>query len=274
MPSLIPNQSPPPKPLSPGAIAIKKFRSAGDVGDIIFQLPAVKKLVGPHGKAIFYIEAAPYTRVRMERQNWRGLDRILKAQDYISDVLPWQGQSVDICLNDFRAVMQRALRQNQGRDVHISVWVSRAHRISENLHDEPWLTIEPVKVAPVVINRTGPGRPPHLVYHGKNFPWRRVVEKYHDNMVFIGSPLEHEVFQAVFGDVKYYPTPSLYEAAQVIAGCSLFIGGQSAPHAIAQGLGKPIILEVWHNGPNCLSTRQNVTNVWDHNVTLLEIENL
>jgi hypothetical protein len=246
---------------------VKTFRTAGDAGDALLSMPAVKAM----GGGIVFLEAANYTRERLTPDNWRGLDRILKAQSYIEDCREWTGGAVDVNLNDFRGLMFPQVRRGLHRDRHITDWVAMAHNLPLTIKDEPWLTIEPVKVAPVVINRTGPGRHPGHVYHGQNFPWGRVVQKYRTQAVFIGTALEHEIFAGVFGDVPYYSTPSLFEAAQVIAGASLFIGSQSCPHALAQGLGRPIILEVWHNGPNCLGTRPNIVNAWDHKVELPDL---
>lgn len=247
-------------------------RSAGDLGDGIFSLPAVKYLCArDNRKAVFFIEAANYTRERLTPDNWRGLDRILKCQPYISDVREFTGGAVDVNLNDFRQIMFSHLRRGLHKDRHISDWVAMAHNLPVTIKDEPWLTIETVKVAPVVINRTGPGRHPGHVYHGVEFPWGRVLKKYGKDAVFIGTPLEHEVFCAVQGEVPFHPTLSLFEAAQVIAGCELFIGNQSACHAIAQGVGKRIILEVWEAGPNCLATRLNVLNVRDMRAVLPDL---
>ena len=68
-----------------------------------------------------------------------------------------------------------------------------------------------------------------------------------------------------------YKTKGLLEAAQVIAGAKLFVGNQTATHAIAEGLKKPIVLEVWREGPNCIVHRPGVVHGWDRNVVLPEL---
>lgn len=244
------------------------MKSAGDVGDAIFGMPVMRH----YGKVIVYLEAANYTRVPLTPANWRGIDRILKAQPYIADVLEWKRENVDVNLNDFRATMFRFVRNRHHIDRHIADWTAMACNLPTTIKDEPWLTIpDPVTVAPVVISRSGPGRPAHAVYHGNAFPWGQALKKYSKNAVFVGTELEHEVFQAQFGDIHWHQTPSLYEVAQVIAGCQLFLGNQSSPNAIAQGLGTPAILEVWGNGPNCLHFRKNSQNVWDHKANLPDL---
>ncbi len=241
-------------------------RCAGDRGDIIYTLPAVRWLCAQgQTKALYYIEAATYTRDMLTPDRWFGLDKILKEQPYILDVRELKhGTPSGINLNDFRAIMMRSLRVNvKARERHLMDWILEVHRIPFEARNEPWLTIDPNPVAEVVINRAGAGRDGHHVYHNHQFPWRRVLEKYGKDAVFIGTRLEYDVFTNVFGHVEYYPTPDLYEAARVISGCKLFIGNQSCPNAIAAGLFKRIILEVWPNGPNCLVDRPGVLNVWD-----------
>lgn len=239
-------------------------RHAGDAGDILYFLPVVKWLCAQQNtKALFYIEAATFTRTMMVPENWRGLDRILREQPYILDVRALRhGGYVQVNGSDFRMTMQRALRFNtKARERHLVDWMLDEHKVPQEAKDQPWLTINPNPVAEVVINRSGPGRD-NLIYHNQLFPWRRVLDKYGSKAVFVGTPLEHEVFCAVFGNVPHYPTADLYEAARVISGCSLFIGNQSCPHAIAESMHKRIILEVWPQGPNCLSYRPGVIHGW------------
>lgn len=250
------------------ASRVMTYRHAGDVGDLLFALPAVRH----NGRGIVYLEAANYTRVPLTPDNWRGIDRILKAQPYIDDVRQWKGEPTDINLNDFRSAMFRHVRHRHHIDRHIADWTAMVCNLPTSIKDEPWLTIpDPIAVAPVVISRSGPGRPPHSVYHGQNFPWGQVLRKYGKDAVFVGTELEHEIFQAVFGDITWYPTATLFEVAQVIAGAKLFIGSQSAPNAIAQGLGVATVLEIWHQGPNSSGWRKNHINGWDHKCPLPDI---
>jgi len=246
---------------------LNTYRHAGDIGDLLAFLPVIRHF----GGGVLYIEAAPYTRQFLTPDKWCGLDLLLKEQPYIVDVLPWKGERVSMCGNDFRAHMGRALRRGEGKQKSLVDWMLETHGVPLSAKNEAWLTVKPEVVAPVVINRTGPGRPSHHIYQNPNFPWHRVWQKYHQNAVFIGLPEEHEVFCAVCGDVQYWPTTDLFHAARVSAGASLFIGNQSAPHWIAEGLKKRIILEVWPQGANSLNFRDGVTHGWTHDVQLPEL---
>lgn len=251
------------------------FRTAGDRGDAVFSLPVVRH----YGGGILYIEAATYTRVPMFKENWCGIDKIFKDQPYIKDVLPWNRERVDFNLNDFRSPMMQAIRREvvrgggvtSARQVSLVDWMLRTHNVPMTAKDEAWISVEMKPVAPVVISRSGQDRKKEYQYHNARFPWAKVAKKYAGNTVFIGTSREHELFAAVHGDVTHYPTADLYDAAKVIAGCELFIGNQSAPHALAEAMKKRVVLEVWPEGPNCLFHRPGVTHGWDETVLLPEL---
>lgn len=244
---------------------MKAFRHAGDLGDIIYSLPIVRALCGSEQGAML-IEAAHYTRQQLTPDKWCGIDELMRRQPYIADVRPWrQGEPVNYNLNDFRARLFQALRVGIGKDKHLSEWMCEAHGVPFSVCNEPWLTIEdPIEAAPVVFARAGAGRPQHQVYQNASFPWHKVWAKYGKDAVFIGTDFEHEIFSGTCGAVPHYKTKTLLEAARVIAGAKLFVGNQTATHAIAEGLKKNIVLEVWLEGPNCIMKRPGVVHGWDH----------
>lgn len=244
------------------------FRHAGDLGDIIYSLPVVKHFGGGE----FLIEPAPYTRVFLTRDKWCGIDLLLSQQDYITGVRGFRiGEYATFNLNDFRSAMNEMMRQKRYMDKSLCDWMLETHKVPLSARNVPWLNVEPTRVAEVVINRSGAGRPHNSCYHNWKFPWHRVWSKYVGQAVFIGNKAEHEMFCDTCGDIAYYPTANLLEAARVIAGSELFIGNQSVCHAIAEGLKKRIILEVWPQGPNCLFFRDNVTHFWEGNLNLPDL---
>jgi len=243
------------------------FRHAGDVGDLIASLPVVRHL----GGGTMFLEAATYTRVPLTRENWRGIDRILRAQPYIFGVEEWRGQQVNVNLNDFRARLFKSVRMGVSKDKSLVDWHLESHSVPANAKDTAWLSIEPKKIERVVFNRTGAGRIGHHIYHNPQFPWHYVWKKYRKEAVFVGLQEEHEVFCATCGEVPHVQTKDLYEAAQVISGCDLFVGNQSACLWLAEGMKKRIVLEVWPQGPNSLIFRPDVTHGWDRKVQLPDL---
>lgn len=246
------------------------FRHAGDIGDIIYALPAMRAL----GGGALLIEAAAYTRQRLTPDKWCGVNELLLRQSYVQDVRQWiVGEPVNYNLNDFRARMMTLLRVGHGHDKHLGYWICESHGVPFKVMDDQWLHVaDPIDAAKVVFSRSGAGRDPRFVYHNPHFPWHKVWAKYRDDAVFVGTEDEHRYFVHLCGDVPHYRTNTLLEAARVIAGAKLFIGNQSAPHAIAEGLKKRIVLEVWPTGPNCLMNDPGrVTHGWDLDVQLPDL---
>ena len=221
------------------------------------------------------IEAANYTRQVLTPDKWCGIDDLLRVQPYITAVRAWRyGEQVQVNLNDFRQRLFKALRAGQHKDKSLVDWMLETHGCPLSAKDEAWLTVpldKIEKVARVVINRTGPGRPMHHVYQNHLFPWHRVWQKYKDVAVFVGTELEYDSWCALFGEIPHCVTGTLYDAARVIAGADLFIGNQSVCRAIASGMKKDIVLEVWPSGANCLENRPGVINGWDQHTKLPDL---
>jgi hypothetical protein len=201
-----------------------------------------------------------------------GLDRILLQQPYIAEVKEWKrGDGITYNLNDWRARLFKSIRMGTDREKSLLSWQLEQFGVPITAANEPWIKLEPKKFAPVIFNRTGPGRRPEHVYHNNEFPWHWVWRKYKDHAMFVGTKEEHEAFCATCGDVQRVETADLYEAAQVIAGCELFVGNQSVCFWLAEAMKKKTLLEVWRGGPNCLVFRDGSTHGWDRNVVLPEL---
>jgi hypothetical protein len=241
------------------------FRTAGDLGDIIYGLPAVRFL---GGGTIFW-HAAKWTRQRMTEALWANIAPLLEAQEYITGTAPWKGERVDHNLNDFRAAYFSAIHKAGGKLIEprfpirrsIAEWICRQHGAPMDELAKPWLKVEPVRVAEVIINRTDR-------YQNQAFPWRAILEASRGRHLFLGTETEAARFRKETGDpnVPWLSTPTLLKAAQVIAGADLFIGNQSACYAIAEGLKKNAMLEVCPWLPNCLFHRGNCWHGWDANI--------
>jgi hypothetical protein len=105
-------------------------------------------------------------------------------------------------------------------------------------------------VAPIIVARS-------TRYHDSKFPWRDLVKQHCADMAFVGVPDEHKAFCSQFGTVDFFPTENLLQLTRVIAGCQVFIGNQSCPYAIAEGLKINSIQESNRQWPNCIFNRKN-----------------
>jgi hypothetical protein len=231
------------------------FKHSGDLGDIIFSIPAIQAL--GQGQASLYLSRAPgFTREDMTEERFNFLLPLLCCQKGLQRVERYRGQAVLYDLDEFRRHWFKLTKNNDsGNGVTIADWHCRAFGVDSKVTQEPWLQVPGwTQRYQVVINRTDR-------YHGRFFDWKKVVDKYKRQAVFIGLPKEHEQFVAEFGYIPYKPVADALEMAQIIYGCQLFIGNQSLPEAIAEGFKKDKILEVPVLPPTSLYPRPNAQYV-------------
>lgn len=230
---------------------MRTFTHAGDLGDIIYSLPAIKACGG--GKLILFDQPGR-TAHGMSEGKAKRLATLLEYQDYIHSV-EFSATQVDSPLNGFRDHLGVHGTLTDG---HLATQgLSWEHRV------ETWLRVPSVRSEwPVVISRS-----PR--YHNDRFPWGAVVEKYGGVCGFLGFPEEHGEFCDRFGHVPLIDAPDFMEVGRVIAGSKLFFGNQSSPLAVAHGLKHPAtFMEICPGGPqqHCVFQRLGCVIVWDEKV--------
>lgn len=211
-----------------------RFRHSGDYGDIIEALPVLQEAKnGPH--SLFLVDRPDITNMMSGREH--GIIPLLQRQPYIKECRMGEDVvDIDFCL--FRQPFHKAtitLLDAQRNYVN-----SRYKTNFTTRGAEPWLhNIEPSPDSKdrVVIARS-------FRYNNHLFHWDEIVKHYGPRLLFIGLPEEHERFVAMYGPVEHRPTKDLLEVAQVIKGSSLFIGNQSSPLAVAEGMKHPRIAEI------------------------------
>lgn len=227
------------------------FAHSGDLGDIIYSLPAIKAKGGGH---LTLFPAPGRTREIMTESRANVIIPLLLCQPYIHSCK--FGTGPDSALNGFRD------HWNAGNlaDMHLAT-----QGLDWRLREEAWLTVgEPGAISefPVVFSRSER-------YPG-NVNWAEAVRKYGRKAVFLGTRDEHRIFWHKYGPVAYRSTSSLLEAARIIGGSQMFIGNQSCLAAIAEGLKVRMILEVG-NPANCCFDRFNRINAWNDRYTLPDV---
>lgn len=229
----------------------KVYCHSGDAGDLIYSLPVIQSL----GEGVLFVtpfNRYPYplnsrwARMGGEPSFMDNLRPLLEAQPYIWKVQYTHGfpYSCDYDLNRFRIPW----RNRSAKDWD-SILKLHCDAFNLPLPTGPWLTVkDPIVIPnkPIVVNRTER-------YQDLNWPWPALIEKFHKQIVFVGTPKEHELFcgLAPHCRVEYRETKDSLELARVIGGCKLFIGNQSLALAIAHGLGKPVRVEEWKSNANC-----------------------
>ena len=210
------------------------YRHSGARGDVIYGLPALQKM--ERGPLYINLVKDHYLGTSITTKDFEEFAKLLKTQDYIDEVLPWNGEPISCNLDVFRDIPSNIN--------HLAICYLRRFDIKFDL-SKPWLNgIEPVHKADIIINRS-----PR--YHG-TLEWGR-LRPLQDRCLFLGFKNEYEQFKKETGltDIPRYTTRSYIELAQIINGAKLFIGNQSFCFALAEAMKCPRVLEVCKNCPNC-----------------------
>jgi hypothetical protein len=235
----------------------KTFKHSGDLGDIIFSLPTIRALGGgilyldPNGgKNTGDIDLGYKDHTNLNSIGINFLRPLLLAQDYIKEVVEWRGEQVNYNLDKFR----NHVKYNNLAYSHLS-----AFNLNHNEADTKWLSgvnsnLEFFKNK-FVISRT-----PKV--QGNHEFWEFQVRKIKDKCVFVGLPKEHEIFEYALGyKVEYFQVTDALHLAECIASSGNFIGNQSMPQSIAEGLKISLICEVNKNYPAVIFERKEAKYV-------------
>jgi hypothetical protein len=89
-------------------------------------------------------------------------------------------------------------------------------------------------------------------YRNDRFPWHKIVEKYREDIIFVGLYDERGDFIDRFGHVASLWVDNLLDLAKLIEGSAIFIGNQSSPFWIAASLNHPAIQETSPDIPDSI----------------------
>ena len=217
---------------------------SGDLGDIIYALPVVKAMGDP---GIFYITTRPWTKA-MTPDRFDTIAPLLRAQSYIKGAEWWRGEHPVVDMSTFRS--------RSGRGLNLVAWQAQAVGVTPWVCQEKWLEVEPDEGmnGRILLHRSAR-------YHNDLFPWTETVQAVGKSGLFIGPDYDFWAFRNNFGEVEHRPAKDYLELARWIAGCEVFIGNQSSPFAIAEGLKHESVLEVWPTRKDCCYSRGNVQHV-------------
>lgn len=228
---------------------------SGNAGDIIYALPTLKKLHEISGLLInLYLRldqpivlsghnSHPLGTVMLNEKMLGFLKPLISAQSYINSCDKYVDEKIHVNLDIFRS---KTIGLNNS---NISRWYSYFTGITPELW-KAWLTAEPntAYANTIVLARSERYRNPSI-----NFGFL----KEYKNLVFIGIKSEYDDMLKAIPDLKWVQVNDFLDLAQIIAGCKVFIGNQSFPFSIAEGLKVPRILEVFDNAPNVIPEGPN-----------------
>lgn len=230
------------------------FYMSGDLGDIIYALPTIRVLgggqlcIGPARNNSYYWLREPMTKARFDMiEPLLSLQKAYLTRVWFSETM--HGWKCHVDLNDSRRLHREPYYRHERNLADVP---SIFFQCGLGNWKQKWLDIPARKVARFIFARS-------MRYPGKDFPWKRLVERYRNDAVFVGMPEEHAAFEAQFGQIKHYPTKTLLDVACVIAGAEWFVGNQSSPLAIAEGLKANCVREHFEGSPNCIFDRNGHT---------------
>ena len=200
------------------------FRHGGSYGDMIFGLPAVIALGG--GEYILREDMAP------------SMKRLLEVQPYLTvkvvNHAEWKQFIPTYDLDKFRGVSE----------LHVAKMHLKAFDVTYDLTRPYLFNIAPKRIARIAVQDTGRQRFP-----GHTVNWERLRPHLKD-CIFIGNDWDYDIFQEDRKmQIARHKCDDIYEFAQVIAGCDLFVGNMSIGQTIAEGLKKPYVVDLYIGRP-------------------------
>lgn len=227
----------------------KTVMHGGDMGDVVYSVPLFRAL---GASRVVLNPESPY-RTKMNAAACGVLRPLLEAQGFEVEISPDRpGLEVDYYADIFRE------GASDMENNHLAV--TNSEKIIPGLDvSGRYLDAPPKRVADVIVSRSAR-------YRNPDFDWLYLLDGLPDEVgaAFVGLKSEYEAFRkaTALGDrVFYYPTADLRELASVIAGCRVFIGNQSSPYAVAEGLKVNRIQETCRYTPNCRAQSGNGVDV-------------
>lgn len=231
------------------------FVHGGDVGDLIYALPTMKALGGGNLALVPHKVREPFNAAKAQR-----LVPLLKHQQYLAEVEFME--QVPQAIHNFNTFRKRL---KSGKS--LAATQSEMFGLNGETLRNAWLTVDrPIRAGDysVIFHRSSR-------YHNPKFPWKQIVSKYGSKALFVGLEREWAAFNKDIGRVEYHRTADFLELARLIAGAKLFVGNQSAPYAIAEGLKQNAILESCPAALDCQFQRPNLQNDSSGKVTLPDL---
>ena len=220
------------------------FLVNSDCGDVIYLLPMIKAMGG--GNVFFSTDNRPDATTKWDVR-FNVAKPLLLNQSYINIVKYHEGESIDWPID---------IEKTHCRSAEEQVFVPYGHLMLKN-HDftlstfnEPWLDVQAADHDfDIIINRTAR-------YITSHYHMQELLSVFQgQRAAFVGLSEEWEVFSKTVGQLHFLKTDNLLELAQVIKGAKLFIGNQSCPLAIAEGLKQNVVQETCRWCPNCCFNR-------------------
>jgi hypothetical protein len=228
------------------------FKHSGNCGDIIYAIPAILAIakgrpihlhLNIDQKVSYGKHVHPLGNVMLNRKMVEMLEPLLLSQPNFKTCDIWNGQEIDFDLDYIR---KYPFLLNRG---NISRWYFLVFGEYFELNKR-WLQVTP---DPSVQNAIVVARSQR--YHAPGIQYD-FLQKYKE-IYFIGVEVEFAEIRKAIPDIQYRPVNNFLEMAQLIAGSKLFIGNQSFPFSLAEGMKANRLLEWYFQTPNVIVEGEN-----------------
>ncbi|MDF3077791.1 MAG: hypothetical protein K0S09_1680 [Sphingobacteriaceae bacterium] len=226
------------------------FSHSGNAGDIIYSLAALKSVEEKTSSPIsLFLRldrpldlplgfSHPLGNVMLNQKMADMLLPLLKNQSYLKEAAILDGQKV---LLDFDLVRASGIKLDRGS---IARWYCYLIGGIADL-TAPWIEAKPdLSFADKIIIARSSRYQNSLIDYS-------FLAKY-DNLEFVGIESEYNELRKNIPNLRWLQVPDFLRLAEIIAGCKFFIGNQSFPFSLAEGLKRPRILETYFNAPNVI----------------------
>lgn len=227
------------------------FKHSGDLGDIIFSLPTIRDL----GGGILYLNTSGERYLgettKFNSNSFATIKDLLLTQFYIHDVKEYT-KDINITFN--LDIFAEPINKQTKRLSVPELFCTKFNVDTINLNFE-WLHVESIFSKKIICARglrnrcNMPYIDPTIVANASYDPkhdkvWKQIVDIFKNELLFVGLEADCEDFINKFGKVDYYVPNNLLNLAEIINGSNLVICNCSLTHAIAEGLKKPLLLEI------------------------------
>lgn len=221
------------------------FKHSGNAGDLIYSLPATRALAGTNEihfclnldqRGNYGKKPHPLNGVMLNEKMYQMLEPLLSLQSYIKSCSVYTNQKIDFDLDLIRIYPFPTSKGN------ICRWYFYLYATRADL-SVPWLQAQPDNNwnEHLVIARSQRYNAPAISYS--------FLKKY-KKKIFVGVEQEWKEMKKMLPDIEYIPVNNFLQLATIIAGSKLFIGNQSFPFSLAEGMKVNRLLEVYHQCPN------------------------
>jgi hypothetical protein len=244
------------------------FKHSGNAGDIIYTLPVMYALAKQKDFHIA-LDIAPIVKYgknphplgdkMLTPKMVAMLQPLLNTQQQIKSCSIIEDKNYTVDLDLFRELPLYLDRGNIAR-WHFWVWGVN-YDVSKT-----WLNVAPNTAFKdsIVLARSQRYNQPGIDYG--------FLQRY-NNVYFVGVEVEYQLMKQQIPNLEFAPVNDFNELASIIAGSKLFIGNQSFPFSLAEGLKVNRLLEVYHLCPNvCVYGENGFDFYFQNNFEKLVVE--